>query len=246
MLHFIRKLFLRGTSLKARAYKGIYLPFVRSNEGLSNDENYVNSALEQVRSLSSYCDLTSHTRVLDFGCGQGRFANGLILHESKIEHYCGIDTDKTSIEWCKRWVNNYNDKFYFIHVPAYNERYNRSAEKHTLLPIEANSFDVAFLNSVFSHMLTSDITFYLSQLFEALRVDGILYFTAFIEKDVPDMEENPIDYLDKVSSGSLHRVRYEEEFFMGMIEKVGFKLIDFKHQGIERTQQSVVVVKKIN
>ena len=90
-------------------------------------------------------------------------------------------------------------------------------------------------------MLTSDVTHYLSEIYQALKVGGILYLTTFVEKNVPEVEENPKNYLYKPTSGPLHRVRYEEGFFLGMIERSGFKLLDYQHQGIERTQQSVVV-----
>jgi len=71
-----------------------------------------------------------------------------------------------------------------------------------------------------------------------------LYITAFIEENVPKVEENPTHYLNKTASGRLHRVRYEERFFMRLIEKAGFEILEYLHQGIERTQQSVVVARK--
>ena len=72
-------------SNEARKYKQLYLPLERSNEQLSGDEEYINSATEQVDDLSIYCDLTAETRVLDFGCGQGRFANGLLVRQPDIK-----------------------------------------------------------------------------------------------------------------------------------------------------------------
>ena len=93
-------------------------------------------------------------------------------------------------------------------------------------------------------MLVRDVTFYLSQLHYSLREGGIIYLTAFIEEDVPDVEENPPGYLNKKSSGALHRIRYDKKFFLDLVEKAGFSIVDFQYQSIKRTQQSVVVAKK--
>lgn len=56
-----------------------------------------------------------------------------------------------------------------------------------------------------------------------------MYVTAFIEEDVPQIEENPEGYLDRHSVGPLHRVRYERAFFIDLFEKVRFNIFDFQH-----------------
>ena len=232
-------------TLQARRYKHIYLPITRSNENLSDDEEYITSAIEQVESLQYYCNISQKTRVLDFGCGQGRFANGLLLTKPDLGYYCGIDTDLEAIKWCKRWIWKYHQNFVFIHVDAYNARYNPKAMLRPELPISPNSFDIAFLNSVFSHMLADDVQYYLHQINQVLRKQGILYLTAFIEKNVPAVEENPPGYLNKKSTGPLHRVRYERSFFSNMIKKAGFETKNFQHQGIRRNKQSILVAIKV-
>lgn len=231
--------------LKAKKYNNLYLPLSRSNEKLYDDQDYVNSAVDQVKSLEKYCKITTATNILDFGCGQGRFANGLLASKQNIKSYFGIDTDSKSVEWCNKWLNQNNKNYTFLHLAAHNERYNPSVDKRLVLPINSNTFDIAFLNSVFSHMLATDIEFYLDELYRVLCNNGLLYLTAFVEENVPDVEENPKDYLGKKAQGPLHRVRYEKSFFLGLLDKSGFTLEDFKHQGIKRTKQSVVVARKL-
>lgn len=86
---FFRKylswLFERRPSQQARRFKGIYLPLARSNEGLSDDQEYVNSAVKQVEDLLQHTELTANTRILDFGYGQGRFSIGLLAHTPNIK-----------------------------------------------------------------------------------------------------------------------------------------------------------------
>jgi len=89
-------------------------------------------------------------------------------------------------------------------------------------------------------MLSDDVEFYLEQLHKALGKKGVIYVTAFIEEDVPQIEENPEGYLDRHSVGPLHRVRYERAFFFDLFEKTRFNILDFQHQKFERTKQSLL------
>ena len=229
----------------ARRYKDVYLPFLRSNEHLSDDENYVNSALWQISELKQYSPLSQKTSILDFGCGQGRLAIGLLLCCSDLGSYTGIDTDLDAINWSKRWIQKKHTNYSFIHVEAHNALYNPTASHRPNLPVSDNTFDVIFLNSVFSHMLSDDVSFYLNQLNQGLKSGGIIYLTAFIEEDVPEVMENPPGYLNKVSTLPLHRVRYNKKFFLDLMAKSGYKVVEFKHQSIQRSKQSVLIAEKI-
>ena len=224
----------------------MHLPLTRSNEDLRSDEAYLNSAVQQVDSLIKYCPLSSESRVLDFGCGQGRFAIGLGLRVSSLGSYCGIDTNPESVTWCKRWLEPAHENFSFVHLPAHNARYNPTENSRQALPTDDNSVDVVFMNSVFSHMLTDDITYYLGQFHRILNSNGVLYTTAFIEDGVPDVEENPEGYLGKKSTGALHRVRYEKAFFFKLLKEAGFEIVDFVHHKFKRTKQSLIVARKCN
>jgi SAM-dependent methyltransferase len=230
----------------AKPYRSVYLPYQRSNEKLSGDDEYVNSAVEQLRTLQQYQKTSSATRVFDFGCGQGRLAIGLLLEYPELGGYLGIDTDKLAVKWCQRWIHRYHDNFSFRHVDAHNELYNPTAFGRPELPVVLSSFDLAMASSVFTHMLSDDVRFYLRQINHALKMGGVLYLTAFIEKDVPPQEENPLGYLGKESTLPLHRVRYEQDFFLSMVKESGFKPLDLRHQGISRTKQSELIAEKIS
>ena len=89
-------------------------------------------------------------------------------------------------------------------------------------------------------MVTDDVRFYLIEFHRLLKTGGKMYVTAFIEEDVPEIEKNPPHYIEE-STGPLHRVRYENRFFLHLIEETGFLVEKFEHQKISRTKQSVVV-----
>lgn len=236
---------MESTALEARRFGSLYLPLARSNEGLADDLAYIESAKEQVGDLARYCSMGESISILDFGCGQGRFANGLLATGQVVGAYLGVDTSLQAVNWCKQWILPGNHRFDFKHVPSFNARYNPKAEPQQELPLPVGSFDVAFLNSVFSHMLDDDVAFYLGQLGRSLKIGGIVYMTAFLEPNVADVEENPKGYLGKESIGPLHRVRFEESYFLDLVSKAGFRIVDYRHQGVGRTGQSVVVAEKL-
>lgn len=228
---------------KVTTHKGLNLPPFRSNHALSDNETYLQSGADQVNALKKEVALTKDTVMLDFGCGQGRIVNSLEYTKTDVGTYNGVDTDERSINWCKKYLAPYDPKYNFIFLPAFNARYNDKGGELKDLPFEANTFDVIFLNSVFSHMLEKDVRFYLAQFFRTLKPGGTVYMTAFVEKDVPKEVENPTDYLYN-PSGALHVVRFEHDFFMSMVTDSGLDLVNFYHQNIERTKQSVIIGRK--
>ncbi|WNJ18256.1 class I SAM-dependent methyltransferase [Pontibacter sp. G13] len=238
----LRKLKGNGVQNDFVNFEGIKLPYSRSNENLSNNRSYIESGIEQINHLLRFELINNNTKILDFGCGQGRLLNSLIYSKTDFQSYIGLDTSKKAIEWCEKHLC-YHDKISFIHLPAENARYNPSEKGLKPLPLAENEIDLIFLNSVFSHMLDSDISFYLSEFHKVLTSNGRVYLTAFVEENVPDMEENPKDYLDK-SVGALHRVRFEKEFFFTLVKKANFEVTEFHHQLIDRTKQSVFVLRK--
>jgi SAM-dependent methyltransferase len=239
----VKKFLKKLNSYRRDKYNGLNLPLFRTNEGLNDNENYLKSAVEQLDHLKLLNLIDNSSIILDFGCGQGRFVNGLEYSNTTVGNYYGIDTDLSSINWCKRFISVYDAKYHFQHLAAYNARYNTSVKNLQKLPFSENQFDLIFLNSVFSHMLEDDLKFYLNEFHKILKQDGSIYLTAFIEENVPDIEENPTNYINP-SIGALHRVRYELNHFKELIENEGFRVDHFFHQHIKRAKQSVVILKK--
>ncbi len=225
-------------------YKGLNLPLFRNNHDLSDNQKYLDSAVEQIKHVNEHFKLDENAVFFDFGCGQGRLVNGFEYAKINLGNYYGVDTNPDSISWCQKWLGGYNDKYKFIHVPAYNARYNNKAKGRGKLPLGEGQADVVFLNSVFSHMLTDDVEFYLEEFYRILKNKGIVYMTAFVEENVPDMEENPPNYVRK-SVGALHHVRYEKNFFFQLVKKRGFNIDNFYYQQFTRSQQSIIVARKI-
>ena len=240
---FLRRIIGKSAPDGVVRFNSLNLPAFRSNQGLKSNQDYLNSGVEQINFLKSGNMLNAESSILDFGCGQGRLVNALEYSGTTIKSYTGIDTDERSISWCDKNLI-YRNNYRFIHLPAYNEMYNKEAQGLRKLPFEESEYDLVFLNSVFSHMLPNDIEFYLNEFHRVLKDDGFVYITAFIETNVPDVEENPENYISK-TTGALHRVRYEKMYFTKLIENSNFILENFFHQYIFRTKQSVLILKKL-
>jgi SAM-dependent methyltransferase len=224
-------------------HEGLKLPIVRSNEDLHSIKDYLSSIQEQIEHLKSLNLINQSSTLLDFGCGQGRLLNGLLYMDFEVRKYIGLDTNKKSIKWCRSRLKSEKFPIKFVYLPSFNARYNKNADGLKKLPFKKDYFDLIFLNSVFSHMLSEDIIFYLKEFHNCLKEEGSIYLTAFVEQNVSDEVENPSNYLSE-NKGPLHRVRYNKEFFFEIIKKSGFEVIDFYHQHINRTKQSVLILEK--
>ena len=156
------------------------LPETRSNEGLQSDRAYKDSALELVKELARAMPMLASKTVLDFGCGQGRLAYGLLFNGSLDIKYIGVDANESSIAWCKKNIHSVHSDFEFIHCNSHNARYNPEGEDFKILPLEQNCVDVIFLNSVFSHMLENDVTGCLKDFRRVIKDSGRVYLTAHV------------------------------------------------------------------
>jgi len=248
-------------SLKGFLYRleGLVFPSIKHDKAIlppkymrsggvefKNDEYYYSSAKGVAQNLQSVFGLNSESRLLDVGCGTGRFAIGLWAQLGMIKKYVGIDVNPKSIEWCKKYIEpNFKNSF-FLRINAENELYNPEGEKilnKFQFPFEATSFDIIQLYSVFSHMVGDDVAIYLNEFNRLLPLSGNVFFTTFSENDVPNWEVNPKNYrIDW--RGPLHGVRFNFLFLKKSIENAGFEIIKYDY-ATETDGQSGFYLKKI-
>jgi ubiquinone/menaquinone biosynthesis C-methylase UbiE len=120
--------------------------------------------------------LEPHHRVLDIGCGVGRFAVALAGYLDERGSYMGIDTHAPSIRLCRRYIGRKLDRFRFKRVPF--------GEAATLrFPFRSASFDFAFSNSLFTHLMPEIAENYLLEIGRVLRPKGRAFNTMFLLND---------------------------------------------------------------
>ncbi len=210
-----------------------------------DDAYFLASARREALRLAAEAGVTSRSRVLDVGCGPGRLAIGLLALPGGVAQYLGLDVHRPSIDWCIRNLGAANPAFRFHHVDVRNDRYNPGGSEPAgavRLPVESGSHDVAYLYSVFSHMLASDVEGYLGELRRILAPGGTLFFTAFVETGVPEVSVNPPGYV-REWDGPLHCVRYERGYLERMLGEAGFAMEKLVH-GIETDRQSAIFARR--
>jgi SAM-dependent methyltransferase len=135
----------------------------------------------------------NYATVFDFGCGCGRIARQLLQQKERPSHYVGIDIHKGMISWCQENLASIAPEFEFIHHDVFNRGLNPGQNKpltHSF-PVKDHEFTLVLAWSVFTHLLESQVEFYLREAARILHPSGILLTTWFLfdKKYFPMMQD---------------------------------------------------------
>lgn len=145
-------------------------------------ESFDDVGAEFLRLFKSLIGLKDHEHVLDVGCGAGRIALPLTSFLTRGE-YRGFDLDPASIDWCRENITKQFRNFQFSLVDLKNTHYNPHGQIDPAtfrFPYADNSFDFAFLASIFTHTVPAITRNYLSELHRVLRPGGRCLITYFL------------------------------------------------------------------
>jgi SAM-dependent methyltransferase len=235
MLSYLKK-FINIFKHKKIKYEGVILPprYLRfCGDNFKNDDYFLKSAIKEAERLKKQFNMSENCRVLDLGCGPGRLAIGINKTFGKIAHYQGVDVDKVSIDWCNRYIHRYHPNCHFLRINIQNERYNPDGEDFSTLfklPFQDHSFNIIYLYSVFSHLMTEDVIIYLKEFYRLLDKQGKIFLTAFTEENVPEVSVNPPGYRRASWKGPLHCVRFNKQYFLTLLKDNGFELDKFEYE----------------
>ncbi len=102
--------------------------------------------------------------------------------------YCGVDTDRNCIERNRR-VFRHLPNFQFQHVDIYSKMYNRNGKGYKVLLENdfGGPFDLAFLFSVFTHVLPEDCDFLIGFLRSQLSRSAEIFTSFFLLNDETEL-----------------------------------------------------------
>jgi SAM-dependent methyltransferase len=137
--------------------------------------------------------LEPQDRVLDLGCGVGRFAVALSQYLDDRGRYVGLDTDRKAITVCNEWIASKLPQYTFVWADVFNTNYNRSAEAKAAqyrFPFDDDAFDFVFSNSLFTHLVPDDAANYFHEIGRVLKPGGRTVNTIFLlnEESLPLLE----------------------------------------------------------
>lgn len=151
--------------------------------------------------------------VVDLGSGMGRKTRPLTSYLVPPGRYDGLDPVKPGVDWCATHITPRYPNFRFHHLDIYNGHYNPTGQlsaSTVRLPFEDETFDVAVLGSVFTHLLPPEIDHYLSEISRILKPGGRSLITYFL------LNEESVRMID--SGRAAWRLRYRFDTYA--VEKV--------------------------
>ena len=215
-------------------------------EHFRGDAEFVESGRVEAQSLAADGCLTSTSSLLDFGCGAGRLAVGLLEEEAPLERYAGVDVRAPVIRWAHRNLARLDPRFSFVHMDVANQRYNPRGqpfqEQH--LPFGDMTFTTAYSYSVFSHLRIEDTRLAFRELRRVVRNGSLVVITGFVDDSVNGLVVNPSEYGALSWRGPLHCVLYQRSLFETIARDQGFEVSRMTYRS-ETDGQSRYVFKAV-
>ncbi len=115
-------------------------------------------------------------RVLELGCGCGRFAR--VLVDEPIASYVGFDENGEMVEWCRGEISQRDPRFDFRELRlVYDEAEDGSLSFRG--PFEDDAFDFVLIEALFGGMPFGEALAYVAELGRVVAPGGRVVFSVF-------------------------------------------------------------------
>jgi SAM-dependent methyltransferase len=151
--------------------------------GSNNIPHYIENMSFYTQDIIRQCILKRNSKILDFGCGAGRIARGLLQYLDREGSYLGIDVNRSAIDWCNQNITTRNANFTFRSIDITNSYYynddNLQQNNYDFSFLGAAKFDCIVAICLFNHLKLTDTKQYLQEIAKRLVKDGVAYLTFF-------------------------------------------------------------------
>jgi SAM-dependent methyltransferase len=173
--------------------------------------------------------LTRDARVVDIGCGCGRFPHALARYGFRGS-YDGIDVDAEMVQWCRSHFPG--DKYRFHVADVFSTVYNPTGKRAAYrLPLEGSTADLVLGQSLFTHLLEDELASYVRESARVLVEGSHMFMGVFSLEEMAELGllggrwsfQHAIGRA-RVESLELPEaaVAYERSFLLGLCEEAGF------------------------
>ncbi len=193
------------------------------------------------------------SRILDLGCGCGRFASTLLgfsFFGAKFTgHYTGVDIDREMVDWCRHHFPT--DRFTFQLSTNFSSVYNPQGDRGTPVRINVDdaSQDFVFCVSLLTHLLEEEVVHYLKEIHRILAPDTVMQATVFCIDHFRDKPGGRWTFRHQVGEAYVESPRYPEaavaytkEWLEEQCQRVGFETVELLHKS--GGGQSLLVARK--
>ena len=180
-------------------------------------------------------------RVLDLGCGVGRFAAAFASFAGPEGRYDGLDLSRESIKTCRRYIKPHREGFAFHVADVHNSHYRRFAGRPAAdyrFPFRDRTFDFVFSNSLFTHLALHDAEHYLHEIGRVLKPGSRALNTMFLLNDESKraLARRKVDLLPHETDGGLTRIKQldrpeamialDEDYLRRAYDEAGMDIVD--------------------
>jgi SAM-dependent methyltransferase len=169
-------------------------------------------------------DQGAYRFVVDFGCGCGRVARQLAEQVERPERYVGVDLHPGMIRWCNENLATRLSGFEFHHHDVYNPSFNSdpALPRTAPIPVESGRATLVVAWSVFTHLVQSQVEWYLKEIRRMLAPDGVAISTWFLfDKSGFPMMQDFQNALYINEDDLTNAVMFDKGWLLDMIHKEG-------------------------
>ena len=164
-------------------YKGYQIPVRLMYLTGGGPDSFDAISRSHIDLLEQHIGLFPDMRIVEIGCGIGRDAIPLTERLARHGSYLGIDVNREQIDWCIHHITSRYPNFRFQYFDIKEDWYNPDgalALTECRIPEASGSVDLIILQSVFTHMLPSDLRHYLFEFGRVLKSKGRVFTTFFL------------------------------------------------------------------